>query len=167
MITGPDALTCLFVHSRPKRVTYGTVCGFPMPPYVVRLTRMSFLVSPAELDRRRARCRPVVESLSTGERQFVPACNVCGSPNSCVIAYKDRYGMPLRTAMCMSCGLVYLMDRLTQQGYSDFYRDGAYRKLTSSFAGSVATMEDLQADQGAYAKNVMSFLEGRLARGRN
>jgi len=127
---------------------------------------MSFLVSPAELDRRRARCRPVVESLSTGERQFVPACNVCGSPNSCVIAYKDRYGMPLRTAMCMSCGLVYLMDRLTQQGYSDFYRDGAYRKLTSSFAGSVATMEDLQADQGAYAKNVMSFLEGRLARGR-
>jgi len=83
-----------------------------------------------------------------------------------VLAYNDRYGMPLRTAMCTACGLVYLMDRLTQDGYSDFYRDGAYRQLTSSFAGSVATIEDLQADQGAYARNLMCFLEGRVPRDR-
>jgi hypothetical protein len=64
--------------------------------------------------------------------------------------------------MCTSCGLVYLMDPLTQDGYSEFYCGGLYRKLTSSFAGSVATMEDLQADQGAYARNLVQFLEGRL-----
>jgi SAM-dependent methyltransferase len=127
---------------------------------------MSFLISPAELELRRARCRPVVQSLSGAARQFVPECNLCGSENSCVLAYNDRYGMPIRTAMCTSCGLVYLMDRLTQDGYSDFYRDGAYRKLASAFAGSVATIEDLQADQGAYAKNLMRFLDGRISRDR-
>src|SRR5689334_13049226 len=115
---------------------------------------MNFLVSPAELESRRGRCRSVVDSLTDSPRQFVASCNVCGSVNSCVLAYHDRYGMPIRTAMCTACGLVYLMDRLTQDGYSDFYRDGAYRKLTSAFAGSVATIEDLQADQGAYAQNL-------------
>lgn len=66
--------------------------------------------------------------------------------------------------MCTSCGLIYLMDRFTQDGYSEFYHDGAYRKLTSSFAGSVATMDDLQADQAAYARNLVRFLEARVPR---
>jgi SAM-dependent methyltransferase len=127
---------------------------------------MGFLVSPAELEARRGRCRSVVEPLAKAARQFVAQCNVCGSENNCVIAYSDRYGMPIRTAMCTGCGLVYLVDRLTQDGYADFYRGGAYRKLTSSFAGSVATLEDLQADQGAYARNLMCFLEGRVSRSR-
>jgi SAM-dependent methyltransferase len=128
---------------------------------------MGFLITPAELEQRRARCRPVVETLSSAQKQLVARCNVCGSDRSCVIGYNDRYGMPIRTAMCTSCGLIYLMDRLTQDGYSEFYCDGLYRKLTSSFAGSVATMEDLQADQGAYAKNLVRFLEGRLPEDRN
>jgi SAM-dependent methyltransferase len=128
---------------------------------------MGYLIPPAELQIRRERCHEAVDSLSDAPRQFVSRCNVCGSGNSCVLAYHDRYGIPIRTAMCTSCGLVYLMDRLTQDGYSDFYRDGAYRKLTSAFAGSVATIEDLKADQGAYAKNLMRFLDGRVPRERS
>lgn len=123
---------------------------------------MSFLISPAELDTRRERCRPVVQSLSPVERQFVSRCNLCGSENTCVIGYHDRYGLPLRTALCVSCGLVYLMDRFSQDGYAEFYLDGAYRKLTSAFAGSVATIEDLQADQAAYARNLVRFLNARV-----
>jgi SAM-dependent methyltransferase len=121
-----------------------------------------FLVTPAELKTRRERCQPVVQPLSSIDRQMVACCNACGSEQSAVIAYHDRYGLPIRTAMCISCGLVYMMDRFTQDGYSDFYRDGAYRKITSAFAGSVATIEDLQADQAQYAKNLSRFLEGRL-----
>jgi SAM-dependent methyltransferase len=121
-----------------------------------------FLVTPAELKTRRERCQPVVQPLSSIDRQMVARCNACGSEQSAVIAYHDRYGLPIRTAMCISCGLVYMMDRFTQDGYSDFYRDGAYRKITSAFAGSVATIEDLQADQAQYAKNLSRFLEGRL-----
>jgi SAM-dependent methyltransferase len=123
---------------------------------------MSFLIGPGELETRRERCRPAVESVSDLERQFVSRCNLCGSTQSCVIAYHDRYGLPLRTAMCVGCGLIYLMDRFTQEGYADFYLDGAYRKLTSAFAGSVATIEDLQADQAAYARNVVRFLDSRV-----
>jgi len=123
---------------------------------------MAFLISPAELETRRERCRPVVQLLSRVERQFVSRCNLCGSENSCVIAYQDRYGLPVRTALCVSCGLIYLMDRFTQGGYSDFYLDGAYRKLTSAFAGSVATIADLQADQAAYARQLVRFLDRRV-----
>jgi SAM-dependent methyltransferase len=125
-----------------------------------------FLVSPSELRTRRERCAPVVQSLAAIERQMVSRCNLCGSEQNAVIGYNDRYGLPIRTAMCTSCGLVYMMDRFTQEGYSEFYRDGAYRRITSAFAGSVATIEDLQADQAQYAKNLSRFLDGRLpARG--
>ena len=122
----------------------------------------SFLVGPAELKERRERCKPVAQSLAGIPRQMVLRCNACGSDHNAVIAYSDRYGLPIRTAMCTACGLVYLMDRFTQEGYSDFYREGAYRKITSAFAGSVATIEDLQADQAQYAKNLSRFLDGRL-----
>jgi SAM-dependent methyltransferase len=121
-----------------------------------------FLVSPAELKTRRERCEPVVQTLKGIPRQMVARCNACGSEQNAVIAYNDRYGLPIRTAMCTSCGLVYMMDRFTQDGYSDFYRDGAYRRITSAFAGSVATIEDLQADQANYARNLSRFLDGRL-----
>jgi SAM-dependent methyltransferase len=123
---------------------------------------MSFLISSAELETRRERCRGVVQSVSGVERQFVARCNLCCSEHSCVIAYHDRYGLPLRTAMCVSCGLIYLMDRFTQDGYSQFYLEGAYRRLTSAFAGSIATIEDLQADQAAYARNLVRFLDCRV-----
>jgi SAM-dependent methyltransferase len=125
---------------------------------------VNYLISPVELETRRERCRPAVESIASVERQFEPRCNLCGSEHSCVVANRDRYGLPLRTAICTNCGLVYMTDRLTQEGYSEFYRGGAYRRLTSSFAGSAATIEDLQADQAAYAKNLILFLEGRVPR---
>ncbi len=125
---------------------------------------MNFLISPAELGARRERCRPAVESIASADRRFEPHCNVCGSEHSCVIADRDRYGLPLRTALCTNCGLVYMMDRLTQEGFGEFYRGGAYRRFTSSFAGSVATIDDLQADQAAYARNLIAFLQGRVPR---
>lgn len=121
-----------------------------------------FLVSPSELKTRRERCKSVVETLKNIPRRSEFTCNACGSIQNAVIAYNDRYGLPLRTALCASCGLIYMMDRFSQDGYSDFYREGAYRRITSAFAGSVATIEDLQADQAAYAKNLSRFLEGRL-----
>jgi len=125
---------------------------------------MGYLISPTELEVRRERCRPAVESIASVERQYEPRCGLCQSEHSCVIADRDRYGLRLRTALCTNCGLVYMLDRLTQEGYSEFYRGGAYRRFTSSFAGSVATIDDLQADQAAYAKNLIAFLDGRVPR---
>lgn len=125
---------------------------------------MSFLVNPTELGACRERCRPAVESIALAELRFEPRCNVCGSEHSCVIANSDRYGLPLRTVLCTDCGLVYMMDRLTQEGYTEFYRGGAYRRLTSAFGGSAKTMDDLKADQAAYGRDLFKFLAGRVPR---
>jgi len=53
-----------------------------------------------------------------------------------IVAVRDRYGFPVRLALCHRTGLLYLVDRLTQDGYERFYREGLYRKLTASFHGS-------------------------------
>jgi SAM-dependent methyltransferase len=123
-----------------------------------------FLISPSELEIRRVRCRPELQELSGAPRESVACCNLCGSSNSCLLGLHDRYGLPLRTVVCVNCGLIYLADRFSPEGYASFYHDGAYRRITSAFAGSVATMRDLQADQAQYAANLVRFLEGRLPR---
>jgi SAM-dependent methyltransferase len=67
-----------------------------------------------------------------------------------IVAVRDRYGFPIRLALCHRTGLLYLVDRLTQNGYERFYREGLYRKLTASFHGS--RLNDLVRDQHQQAK---------------
>jgi SAM-dependent methyltransferase len=121
-----------------------------------------FLISAQELAKRRFRCRPAVDSLASAAREFRETCNACGSGQSCVVSFSDRYGFEVRTALCTRCGLVYLADRLTQEGYARFYGGGHYRKLTSAFAGSAATMDDLQLDQLNYSRSLIRFLRGHV-----
>jgi 2-polyprenyl-3-methyl-5-hydroxy-6-metoxy-1,4-benzoquinol methylase len=96
------------------------------------------------------------------ERKFVAACNFCGSERRAIVAQPDRYGFPVRTVMCLECGLYYLADRLTDDGYAKFYADN-YRKLTSLFAGEPQSdINDIHADQVAYAKRLIHALSGFL-----
>jgi SAM-dependent methyltransferase len=120
------------------------------------------LIHPTELQRRRARCEPMVSKLLKMERKFVAACNLCGSERRVLIAQPDRYGFPARTVMCLECGLYYLADRLSDHGYAEFYASD-YRKLTALFAGVRQTgMGDIHADQSAYAKRLIQALDGCL-----
>src|ERR1051325_6162643 len=61
---------------------------------------MEFLIGPAELRIRRDRCRELVSALDGVPRQMVARCNACGAEQNAVIAYNDRYGLPIRTAVC-------------------------------------------------------------------
>lgn len=120
------------------------------------------LIHPADLRRRRIRCKPVVERLAKLERTFLPACNICGSDRSAIVSRPDRYGFPARTVMCLDCGLFYLQDRLSDAAYAEFYA-GSYRQLTSLFTGGeTQTIEDILADQRSYAQRLIQALEGRL-----
>jgi SAM-dependent methyltransferase len=119
-----------------------------------------FLIHPTELRRRRLRCRPIVESLSGARAQPITTCNVCGSGASAILADQDRYGLPLRTAICLNCGLIYLMDRLTGAGYQDFYRAGRYRELIAGFKGRRQTLARLRASQTRYAVSLIQALDG-------
>ena len=67
-----------------------------------------------------------------------------------IVAVRDRYGFPVRLALCHCTGLLYLVDRLTQDGYERFYRSGLYRELTASFFGG--RLNDLVSKQQEGAK---------------
>jgi SAM-dependent methyltransferase len=119
-------------------------------------------IHPMELQRRRRRCEPTVTKLLGMERKSVPACNLCGSERRAIVAQTDRYGFPIRTAMCLECGLFYLAERFTDQGYGEFYA-GSYRQLTSEFRGTGrARIADLQADQIPYAQRLIRTLDGSI-----
>ena len=123
---------------------------------------LSRRIHPTELRRRRARCEPLVRDLLKMERKFVESCNLCGSERRALVAQPDRYGFPARTVMCLECGLYYLADRLTDDGYAEFYANH-YRKLTSAFTGErQSDINDIHTDQVGYAKWLIRSLEGFL-----
>jgi SAM-dependent methyltransferase len=57
-------------------------------------------------------------------------CPACGSEEHSMVAAADRYGIPVSTAICRSCGLVYRRKRLAKESaetfYSKFY-DGLFK----------------------------------------
>jgi len=111
-----------------------------------------------ELRKRRGRAAPIVGEVEKLPAEYVSHCSVCGSGERAVIANQDRYGCPIRTALCHSCGLIYSIDRLTQAGFSKFYASGVYRRLIDSFKGSDSTVRNLQASQVFYAKRLSHTL---------
>src|ERR1700690_1930200 len=119
-----------------------------------------FLIHPADLQQRGKRCEPEVGRLRTLQQEIVVSCNVCSSPRHVLVASKDRYGLPLRSALCLDCGLLYLVDRFTFADYSEFYGSGAYRTVSCQFHGIEHTISQVQTDQVAYAKSLTSMLSG-------
>ncbi|MBV9743104.1 MAG: methyltransferase domain-containing protein [Acidobacteriia bacterium] len=76
------------------------------------------------------------------------------------MAARDRYGLPLRTAMCLNCGLVYLMDRFTSAGYSRFYNEGLYREISSLYLGVRHSIAQVRSNQTDYADKLIQAIRG-------
>jgi len=125
-----------------------------------------FLIHPADLQQRRKRCALEAGILRKVERNVVVACNICGSPRHVLVATQDRYGLPLRSAQCLDCGLLYLVDRFTPSGYSEFYGSGSYRTVSCQFLGIAHTISQVQNDQVGYAKNLTGMLAGLVPKRR-
>ncbi len=124
-----------------------------------------FHIDPAELGRRRARCRETVARLGRLAREARTECNVCGGKRVAIIAIQDRYGFDIRTALCLTCGLIYLADRFVPQSYESFYGEGDYRRLSGAFNAAQLSIADMQRDQAAYAAEAVRFLEPYIAPG--
>ena len=84
------------------------------------------------LQESRARCAPLVEKVQALPWQRVERSELVEGAPVAVIATQDRYGIPLRAGLCLESGLVYLMDRLTPEGYTTFYKE-YYRPLVAQF----------------------------------
>jgi SAM-dependent methyltransferase len=123
-----------------------------------------FEISQIELEKRRARCGELIKGLEQREMHLQTHCNVCGSRQKAILADRDRYGLPIRTAMCLNCGLIYLADRPSAEDYTDFYATGTYRVLTSGFVGIHPSIESIQRDQFQYASQLIRALTGHVPR---
>ena len=120
-----------------------------------------FISHPIELAKRRDRCRPMVDELSPLIRNAtLISCNVCGSSKNIIIADKDRYGFPVRSAMCENCGLIYLVDRFSQTDYEKFYINGHYRKIIESFFGIRQEVKIIETAQNKYTASLVASLKG-------
>lgn len=122
-----------------------------------------FVIHPSDLEQRRKRCRPEANRLLRLPREHVVSCNVCSSPRHSLVCATDRYGLPLRMALCLDCGLFYLVDRFSADGYSEFYAGGAYRTVSSQFNGVTHAIDEVQANQVGYARNLVRALAGFVA----
>jgi SAM-dependent methyltransferase len=79
----------------------------------------------------------VLEKIQTGKYKYIPnPCTLCGAENlqsrlnERLISSTDRYGIPTRTVMCGTCGMLRADPIFRETDYSDFYKNH-YRALYS------------------------------------
>lgn len=72
-----------------------------------------------------------------------------------VLAEKDRYGIPIRTVICLKCGLIMTNPRMTQKSYDSFYAEEypyIYRAIS-------APDDNYFNRRVEYGKTVVRFIE--------
>lgn len=84
------------------------------------------------IQKRRKRCAGLVEEIGALPWTRRQQSELSETAPVVVIAEQDRYGIPLRTGLCLDTGLVFLIDRLTAEGYAAFYKE-YYRPLLTQF----------------------------------
>ncbi len=97
-------------------------------------------------------------------KETVTSCNNCGWQRFEPFAERDRYGLPVKTARCTGCGLVFISPRMVDDGYRRFYADGHYRTLLTKFYGKPIQPGTMEASQRAYAEALAVYLEPYLAK---
>ena len=91
------------------------------------------------------------------EKEYVRECNLCSSTHHVELSRRDRYGYPAIMRVCAACGLGFLSPRLTPAEYARFY-ESIYRPLVSAHHGRLIDAGSVQAEQHAYAQELVDFL---------
>ncbi len=123
-----------------------------------------FLHSAKELKQRQLRCGKINSLIKNLEFESTPVCNICSSHDLSVISDKDRYGNPIRTAICNECGLIFLLDRLTNKSYDVFYKEAIYRRLIYQYKyhGKAISSESRLNKQTQYAAGLLMSIDGLI-----
>lgn len=61
-------------------------------------------------------------------------CCCCQGVSTITISEYDRYGLPYKSNLCESCGLIYTSPRFNINSYKKFY-DTSYRKIYTNYGG--------------------------------
>ncbi len=91
----------------------------------------------------------------------VKECTCCGSNNYFSIYDKDRYGYDVRSNLCMSCGVVFISPRMSEESYMEFYNK-SYRQLVSCFNKRKIDKITIQNEQEVYANSVYEFIKPHI-----
>lgn len=89
--------------------------------------------------------------------RVVPNKCICGANMDSLIGSEDRYGIPLRTVMCMNCGLVRSDPYYDQKTLKNFY-ENEYRSI---YSGANKPTEIFFEEQELNGRDIVSYLEER------
>ena len=100
----------------------------------------------------------LLEKLATGEYEYerAAAC-LCGSTASVQLAAHDRFGIPVGTVLCQSCGLCRTDPRLATKDLPSFYNE-IYHGLHQGIADPKPQSVLFRAGQGAAIHSYVSDL---------
>ena len=140
---------------RPSTAGRGAVTRYPMA-LSPRLEWSAENTVPLSPEQRFVRDR-VLSRLRDGTyaTQEVPC--LCGDPRGETIAERDRYGLPVRTLLCLRCGLLRTSPRMTQASTARFY-DEDYRDLYKLSAGGSDELFAHQAKRGCMFRERLGSL---------
>ncbi len=113
------------------------------------------------LQESRARSALLVEEVKALPWQRIEQSELVDGAPVAVIATQDRYGIPLRAGLCLESGLVYLMDRLTAEGYATFYKE-FYRPLVARFWQRPFDLQRFRQQGLQYGRGVFESIAPRL-----
>lgn len=93
--------------------------------------------------------------------EYITCCNLCGWQSWDIIALEDRYGLPVRSLMCMYCGLIQTSPRMSAESYAEFYGSGTYRGIASAFFDEPIDAK-IPKSQVDYANTLIQTFGGQL-----
>jgi len=98
----------------------------------------------------------VDRKVKDGSYQFEEiTCPICESDDKETVGEKDRYGLFMKTNLCVNCGLVYTSPRMKQSAYNEFY-NVEYRKL---YVGKETATSKFFDNQMIKGKLIYKYLE--------
>ena len=115
-------------------------------------------------DKGRRNIAAVIEKIGSGAYRYEDIACLCGESQEELVCTRDRYGLPHRTVLCASCGLVRTNPRLDSPSYQDFYSKH-YRSIYERPGHDPSSMFQIHASRAEERANfVLSHAASRRLR---
>src|SRR5579884_2942228 len=98
--------------------------------------------------------------LAEGQYEMAESGCLCNSSSAdhVLVAEEDRYGLPFRTYLCRSCGILFTTPRMTERSVARFYEID-YRPI---YRGSEKASDSFFEDQIRHGRQILRRLKKAL-----
>ena len=98
------------------------------------------------------------KKLANGHYSFEETPCLCGKNNGRLIAKRDRYGLPVSTYLCRSCGIMWTNPQMNEESLRGFYEED-YRGI---YVGKSIATESFFEAQMKRGKNIYDYVADYL-----